>query len=263
MGTNHLNLFQAFLTHAYENWDAPKPKYVLIVGPSRYDYRNYLGEKPSTQIPSMMVPVTHSGETVSDTRLTDVDGDFNPDLAVGRWPVETAEEAAALAARTIAYETMAASNQTIFAADGTSTEFTGLSDYLAEASGLPLANATKLYGASSSEVSAEWNEGSWLVSYVGHGSIHLWGRDSVFSDEAVSQLSANEQYAPPIVAQFTCLTGYYAHPTERSLSEQLLANEGGPVLVLGATSLTYSAHQRPFAEKFLQGLHDEQFERIW
>ncbi|MDJ0753044.1 MAG: C25 family cysteine peptidase [Ardenticatenaceae bacterium] len=252
----------AYLKNAWETWPSPQPQYVLLVGPSRYDYQNFLGERPVNQIPSLMIPVTHSGETVSDVRMSDVNGDFQPDMAIGRWPVETAAEVADLSARTIAYENAAPAATTIFAADGSSNEFTGLSDYLAESSGLPQNETTKLYGATAAEVSDSWNNGSWLVSYVGHGSIHLWGKDEVFSEDSIELLSANEQFAPPIVAQFTCLTGYYAHPTERSLSEQLITSSDGPVLVLGATSLTYSSHQRPFAERFLQGLHDPKFTRI-
>lgn len=252
----------AYLKNAWENWPSPQPQYVLLIGPGRYDYQNFLGDRPANQIPSLMIPVTHSGETVSDVRMGDVNGDFQPDMAVGRWPVETAPGVADLAARTIAYENAAPAATTIFAADGSSNEFTGLSDYLAESSGLPQNETTKLYGATAVEVSDTWNNGSWLVSYVGHGSIHLWGKDEVFSEDSIELLSANEQFAPPIVAQFTCLTGYYAHPTERSLSEQLITSSDGPVLVLGATSLTYSSHQRPFAERFLQGLHDPQFTRI-
>lgn len=250
---------QAYLTDAHNNWSTP-PRYVLLIGPARYDFRDYLGLLPENSIPSMMVPVTHSGETVSDNRIADVDGDFLPDLAIGRWPVGTVEEVSDLVERTIAYENGSAANRTLFAADGTSVEFTGLADHLVNTSEIP--NTLKLYGASAAEVSESWNNGSWLVSYVGHGSIHLWGQDSLFSEESVDLLTRNDQFSPPIVAQFTCLSGYYAHPTERSLSEQLLSKDGGPVLVLGATSLTYSTHQRPFAEQFLAGLNDPTFERI-
>jgi hypothetical protein len=66
----------------------------------------------------------------------------------------------------------------------------------------------------------------------------------------------------PIVVQLTCLTGLFAHPETESLSETLLLDDDGPVLVVGATSLTLSAHQEPFAVALLQRLQDPSVERV-
>ncbi len=251
-----------FVDYAVTHWTPPAPRYLLLVGAGRYDYRDYLGLLPENHVPSMMVPVTHSGETVSDSRLADLNDDGRPELAVGRWPLDDPEAVSRLVERTLAYENGQASDRVLFSADGSSTEFTSLSDRLVEASGVPAGNIEKLYGVPLESMTRSWNDGSWLISYVGHGSINLWGKDSLFNQEGIDGLRLNGSYAPPIVAQFTCLTGFYAHPKERSLSENLLTSDSGPVLIIGATSLTLSSSQRPFAEKILLNLQDPRFTRI-
>ncbi len=251
-----------FVDYAVTHWTPPAPRYLLLVGAGRYDYRDYLGLLPENHVPSMMVPVTHSGETVSDSRLADLNDDGRPELAVGRWPLDDPEAVSRLVERTLAYENGQASDRVLFSADGSSTEFTSLSDRLVEASGVPAGNIEKLYGVPLESMTRSWNDGSWLISYVGHGSINLWGKDSLFNQEGIDGLRLNGSYAPPIVAQFTCLTGFYAHPKERSLSENQLTSDSGPVLIIGATSLTLSSSQRPFAEKILLNLQDPRFTRI-
>jgi hypothetical protein len=39
---------QNFVRHAYENWQPPQPRYLFIVGSATADYRNYLGQPPTT-----------------------------------------------------------------------------------------------------------------------------------------------------------------------------------------------------------------------
>ncbi|MCB8961251.1 MAG: hypothetical protein H6651_13130 [Ardenticatenales bacterium] len=252
---------QQFVQYAYENWAEPAPRYLFLVGDASYDYQGFLGPVPASNVPSLIVPVAYSGETVSDTRLADVDGDMKPDLAVGRWPVNSAGEVEDLVARTLAYEAGQASDQAIFTADGTEEQFAVISDRFLAASNLDNERSRRLYGAPADEVTDIWNEGAWLVTYTGHGSLDKWGRDDVLSEEALSDLDEAD-VAPPIVLQFTCLTGFFAHPSVQSISEALLLNDAGPVLLLGATSLTLSSSQEPLALGLLNELQNPANERI-
>jgi hypothetical protein len=249
-----------FARYAVENWAEPKPAYLFLVGEATYDYRGYLGDGPHNLVPSLMIPVSYSGETVSDTRLADIDGDFRPDLAVGRWPVDSPEAVSALIERTLAYENGQAVGRIIFTADGTSTEFSGVSDRVLESSNLDQETAEKLYGATAAELTTAWNQGAWLVNYTGHGSLDRWGQQDVFSAEAVSGLHSSGP--PPIVMQLTCLTGFFAHPTLTSLSEQMLLHENGPVLIISATSLTLSSSQTPFGINLANELQNPETIRI-
>lgn len=250
----------AFARFALENWTEPKPAYLFLVGEASYDFQGFLGDGPVNMVPSLMVPVSYSGETVSDTRLADVDEDFRPDLAVGRWPVDSPEAVTTLIERTLAYESGQASERFIFAADGTSAEFSGVSDRVLQESDLDEAAAEKLYGATADTLTESWNLGAWLLTYTGHGSLDRWGQEDVFSTEAVSGLRANGP--PPIVMQLTCLTGFFAHPTISSLSEQLLLHAAGPVLIVSATSLTLSSSQTPFGINLVNELNNPETIRM-
>jgi hypothetical protein len=251
----------AFLQYAFENWAEPTPKYLLLVGEATYDYRDYLGKMPENVVPSLLTPVAFSGETISDARLADVDGDAKPDLAVGRWPVSSPDLVAELVERTLAYEAGSAAESALFTADGTSPEFSGFTDRLLSATAFPEQQVVRLYGADVSDVTARWNQGAWLVSYVGHGSTDMWGKEDVFTAEAVSGLALDDA-PPPIVVQFTCLSGFFAHPDVASISETLLADENGPVVIIAATSLTLSASQEPFADQLVKAILDPSVARI-
>lgn len=250
---------QAFVRYAATTWAEPRPRYLFLVGDATTDYRNYLGLAPENSVPSLMVPVQFSGETVSDSRLADVDDDMRPDLAVGRWPVSTVAEVEELVARTLAYEGETAVNRILFATDATEPQFAQIAQQLADDSGLNTAAVSILNGPTASEVAAAWNQGGWLTSYVGHGSLAQWGKDDVFTRDAVNELTAT---TPPIVVQLTCLTGLFAHPQQTSLSETMLHSKNGPVLLVAATSLTVSTHQEPFAASLYQHLQDPAISRI-
>ena len=258
---------QAFVTYAYENWQDPAPQYLFLVGDATTDMLGNAATRPddpvrppANLVPSPIVDVNHGGETVADARLTDVDGDLKPDLAVGRWPVDSAEDVRNLVRRTIAYEAGTVSDRALFTYDGTSNEFSSFTDRIIQQSGLPEDQAILFDGPTSEDVTSEWSEGAWLISYVGHGSVNLWGADEVLSQEAVAQIGGNG--TPPIVIQFSCLTGQFGYWEADSISETMLKHEQGPVLLVASTSLTLSSHQSPFAIAFVEGLQNPDFERI-
>jgi hypothetical protein len=248
-----------FINYAFTNWQDPKPRYLLLVGDATSDYRNYLDMAPKNVVPAPMVAVSFSGETVSDSILADVDGDGMPNLAVGRWPVNTPEEAADLVARTLAYEKGTAVSATFFAADSTESQFGSTAQNIATNSGLPEAEVQILIGPQAEEVTAILNDGAWLATYIGHGSLRQWGKENIFTLDAIDNLTAEN---PPIVVQLTCLTGLFTQPEQTSLTELLLTHPSGPVLSVAATSLTLSSNQEPFATSLIQHLNDPTVERM-
>jgi hypothetical protein len=243
-----------FLGYASREWPLPHPRYLLLVGDATYDFRDYLGLSPDYTLPPLLVSASHSGETVSDSRLADLDGDGRPDLAVGRWPVASPEAVSALVDRTLAYERAGeVSSRALFAVDDSEPAFAGMSDRLVQAADLE-ESAITLQGVSADQVVDAWNRGAWLVTYTGHGSLNLWGKNELLSQAALAELVPNHR--PPIVVHLTCLSGYFAHPLQSSLAEEMLWHPDGPVAVIAATSLTLSSYQEPFATALLEALAD-------
>lgn len=123
-----------FISHAYHNWQSPKPRFVLLVGDASWDVRNEVGidrnyadwtfqqrekqqflkNQSSTYtdelsaadrnlIPSWPVE-TYEGYAASDNVFVAVDGDdYLPDLAIGRFPVSNPSDVVAIVNKTIAY----------------------------------------------------------------------------------------------------------------------------------------------------------------
>lgn len=256
-----------FVSHVVENWQEPTPRYLLLVGDATIDYWGFLGQRdeepvspPEYEIPSMLVPVHFGGETISDGRLADVDGDYEPDLAVGRWPVGSKEAVRALIERTLRYESTTAPQNAIFAVDGSSGEFERLTDAIISHSEFPRDGSQVLVGPTAGDLVERWREGAWLVTYAGHGSLRLWSDQEMLTTADVPSLQTPG--VQPIVLQLTCLTGLFAHPEITSLSETMLTGEDGPAIIIAATSLTISAHQQPFASGLLAALQDPSVGRI-
>lgn len=259
-GTPGPEAIQAFVGYAVEQWRPPQSRYLLLVGEATYDYRGYLEGGPDNVVPAPMVRVDYSGETVSDNRLADVDGDAVPDLAVGRWPVDDADQVARLVERTLAYERRSAASSALFAVDPSSLQFAAFNRNLLQAAAFPAEAGLTLQGPAVSQLADRWNSGAWLLAYVGHGSLDRWGKSNLFANEAVAQL--DQEAAGAIVLHFTCLSGYFAHPELNSLAEELLLSDNGPALQVASTGLTLSNYQYDFAVNLLRQLQDPAVVRI-
>jgi hypothetical protein len=89
-----------FLSHAASNWKK-KPRFVLLAGDASYDPRNYLGRGDFDLVPTKLVD-TDFMETASDDWLSDFNGDDIADLATGRLPVRSVDEADLLVGKILA-----------------------------------------------------------------------------------------------------------------------------------------------------------------
>ncbi len=237
---------QTFLHYATQRW-SPPPRYGLLVGDATTDFRGYVNQPPSQHIPSFMVPVMFGGETVSDALLADVDGDGRSDLALGRWPVSSKQAVAHLVKRTLAYENQPPLHAGSVIVDPTDPAFSRMAERLVR-------NGRFTFNTSHSPRPPD--ESGWLAVYIGHGSLTLWGQTGIITQDHLPAAM------PPIILQFTCLTGLFAHPTQPSLSETMLNSSNGPVVIVAATSLTLSQHQEPFANALLEGVENTAVSRI-
>lgn len=230
---------RAYLKHAIGQMGA---RYVLLVGGDTHDYRGYYSEASVSFIPSLY---TQTYPTLKfapvDPLYTDIDGDATPDAAIGRWPVRTIQELAAVVQKTLAYSSQG--RTAIFAADKSDgPSYSAYSDGFAAE--LPATwQVEKAYldystvAAANQKLKAAINRGVGLVNYLGHSNPDRWTFSGLLHANEVDGLT---NAGKPIVAvQYGCWGSYYVNPKLRSMSETfLVANNRGAAAVFGSTGLT-------------------------
>ena len=156
---------QGYLKNALEHWPKPAPQYLLLVGGTTYDFKNHLDGERKNRVPSLLIDVFHSGETVSDIRLADVDGDNWADFSVGRWPVNSPSELEGVIQRTLAYERDTPGDHILATADHSEAQFSSTSDRLLQLTGLEAQDPKRAYNDSPESLTEAWNKGE-LVDYI-------------------------------------------------------------------------------------------------
>jgi len=251
-----------FLEKAHDEWQTP-PRFVLLVGDASYDPRDYLALGNSDFVPTRVVEMAHL-ETASDDWFVDFDSDGVPELAVGRLPVRTAQEADAAIAKILAYEAepqAAWKQQALLVADQNDQDF----DFEQISAALKTSfpddfTVEEIFrgqsgAATQAELLAKLNEGQALVNYSGHGSLDIWGGDMLTSQDA-QNLSNGSQL--PFYVTLNCLNGFFHDVWEESLAEALIRSEqGGAIGVWASSALTSSLGQSQVAREMYRLAFDE------
>jgi hypothetical protein len=265
-GESHAEAVRDFLAFAFHHWRRA-PRYVLLLGDASYDPKDYLGTGVRSFIPTPIVATRYLW-TAADPLLGAVNGeDSLPDLAVGRLPASSREQALALVHKLIDYENAGFSprhGRAVLVADNTddggSFEANAgeiASRFLAgrETSEIRLA---QLGADTRAAILDAFDQGASLMSYMGHGSTLIWASENVFNIWDVPALRA--QTLQPLVLTLNCLNGYFTMPSFDSLGEALVKAEGrGAIAALSpsSVSLDASAHayHKALLEQILSGAH--------
>ncbi|HEY9231955.1 MAG TPA: C25 family cysteine peptidase, partial [Blastocatellia bacterium] len=245
-----------FLQFARLSWQKA-PRFLLLVGDASLDPKNYLGLGDADFMPTRLLD-TSSMETASDGWLADFDGDGVEDMAVGRLPVRTPVEAAAVVAKLIAYEQSAPMDGVLLVADANRDfDFAAASQRL---QGL-IPQRLVVENLDENQLSAATvkqrlidgiNQGKKLINYSGHGSVSLWRGEVLTASDAGAL--ANEGKLPLFV-MMTCLNGYFHDPGTESLAESLMKVErGGAVAVWASSGMTEPSGQAAMNQEFYRQL---------
>ena len=243
-GVKNPQALKDFFQRARASWQGP-PRFALLVGDASFDYRNYLGLGNFDFVPTKLIDTDYL-ETASDDWFVDFKNNGLPAIPIGRIPVRTAEEAASVVSKIIAYENAAAgtwAQQAVMIADKMEEEdtfnFQGAS---AEVTLLLPATVTsqEIFRSQSDDETMHTrivdsiNEGKLLVNYVGHGSVAFW-RGGVFDSDDAATLTNGARL--PFFVAMTCLNGYFHDPFPTdSLAESLLRAEGGGAIAVWTSS---------------------------
>jgi hypothetical protein len=249
----------AFLAHTYNQWTAPKPGFVLLVGDGNYDLRGYLGTSGPTYLPPYLAMIKDdpdTGESVADNRfVTLTPGDLLPEMHIGRFPVNDLPEVATMVSKTLGYENTPASGDwtkhVLFVTDDLARgggNFYDYSDGIADGYEDPPTNTIKILPAPYTSTKVymgtktvdeprptcpsetpsvvcrqdtinEINAGALMVSYIGHGTKTYWSANEIMNLATLTQLTNVNKLT--IMLPMTCDNGYFALPkaTDASFGE--------------------------------------------
>ncbi len=258
-----------FLSFAYHHWKAPRLRYVLLLGDATYDFKDFLKTGVTNQIPPLLVKTSYLW-TASDPALAAVNGDdLLPDLAIGRLSAKNLEELRAMVDKILAYESGQTTLQGLVVLVTDNPDRAG--DFAANADELSTGvltgrelrrlDVSLLGSATRGEILRSFDQGASLLSYIGHGGIHLWADENVFNSQDVASLSPQAQQ--PLVLTLNCLNGYFHFPYFDSLAESLLKAEGrGAIAAFSPSGLSLNEPAHLFHQALLAELSPARHPRL-
>jgi hypothetical protein len=243
-------------------------RYVLLIGDddprARVDPRRRQYTIAADRVPSKVIQRWGGeAEIATDNSYADLDDDQLPDLAVGRWPVRSAEELAVVVSKVLEYERRPTRGEwqrrvNFIAGVG---GFGALVDSVIESAtkkflceGIPATYAISMtYGSWRSPFCpdprrfrdatlARLNEGCLFWVYIGHGRPSVLDYVRV-ADRAFPVLDTDDAArfhragGPPIAIFLACYAAAFDAPQD-CLAEVMLRSEEGPVAVFGGSRVT-------------------------
>jgi hypothetical protein len=249
-----------FLKTAMLQW-ANKPKYLLLVGDASLDPRDYLGFGFFDFVPTRMVPTTEI-KTASDDWFSDFNDSGFAQIATGRLPVRTRDEASAVVGKIATYASAQPAgwtNQTLMVADRDSDinftqEATDTQNVLPKSMNVFDVFASNLDPETArQEILSNINNGQLLVNYTGHGSVEVWSGETLLDDTSASTLTNGNRL--PVFLTMNCLNGYFQDVYTQSLAETLLlSSSGGGVAVWASSGLNQADPQAQMNKVLVQSL---------
>ena len=184
--------------------------------------------------------------------------DLLPDLAIGRLPAQSAEQAQVLLDKVLAYEDagLNLAGHAVLVADNPdhAGDFEADAEWLA-AGVLHERDPEKIYlsqlgAATRPTIVDAFDRGASMMSYIGHGAILLWATENVFNSNDVATLSPQPQQ--PLVMMLNCLNGYFHFPYLDSLAEALVKAEGkGAIATFSPSGMSFNGPASVYHEALL------------
>ncbi|KAA0254757.1 MAG: hypothetical protein EDX89_08670 [Acidobacteria bacterium] len=305
-GFLHPSAIRDFLAVAARTWK-PAPRYVLLMGDASWDYKNatvsdsdYADWHWSPQWPRVMPKNTSNvygkkdlpndrqlvptwqyqspwGHSASDNYFAAFAGpDKPPDLAVGRIPAATPEEARAAVDKILLYERLSPGElRSALFITNEELAFQRATDSLvseAERQGYEVRRVYPLPDAPANAESTQalvdaFDAGQAFVLFNGHGGRYIWRTAAtdlkknadLFTLADLDRLA--ETKGLPVVVSLTCYSAPFDHPIADSIGEKLLRVDGKGAIAVVASSWRNSPPLE-LGRKLLQLLGGPGHERI-
>lgn len=277
-----------FVRFTFQNW-SPRPKFLVLFGDGDYDYRNILSDSDKNWIPPYQSAdadtyIDQLESRAVEAYFTYVSGeDRIMDLAIGRLPVQTAQQARAVVDKIITYETspppgiwrtivtMVGDDELVRGGKGNETFHIFDAESIAENYIPDHLNLRKIYlteyrGVRTAEISGvrkpdaqedllkQLNDGTLIVNFVGHGNPQQWAHEKVFVQTEDYVKVQNGMRLPFFVAA-TCNFGEFDNPLSQSFTEDLINAEGrGAIALLTSSRVVYASSNARFNKQYYREL---------
>jgi hypothetical protein len=242
-----------FLSSAAANWQS-KPRYVLLVGDSTWDPRNYLGEGANDFVPTRLID-TEFMETGSDDWFADFNGAGIANIAIGRLPVRTAAQASLMVAKILSYEQERDVNAPLrpavmIADEGFDRQSASTAAFLPSSVAVTAINRSEVGNddLARTQIVDALNRGPMIVNYYGHGSLQVWTSAALLDSVVASSLTNSNRLS--VYVMMTCLNGFSHDVYNESLSESLLKAQNGAVAVWASSGFTTPEPQFALDQEF-------------
>ena len=265
----------------------PQFQYMLLIGDATYDYQNKFPDIPYHNF----IPAFETAESLDPIRsfpsddyfalLDDSEG-FDLlgaiDIAVGRFPVATAEEAKAIVNKIIHYDTSPLTlndwkQRVVMVADDEDGN-----SHLNQTDGLavkknqehPELNIIKIYldaypqestpggdryPAVNEDIDLNMQKGALTITYLGHGGQNGWTQERVLGiNQAQSYNNINNL---PLYITATCSFAGYDEPSFTTAGEHLLTNPiGGAIALMTTVRAVYSGSNERLTDGVLKRIYN-------
>ena len=228
-------------------------RFALLLGDDTLDPRGYLGPSPEAFVPSLNGWDGEFGRIPAENLYADVDGDGRPDLAIGRLPAGTEEQAEILVAK-VAQQTeklASAGGRQLFAVDRSGaldSRFREVAEGVASRhfAGRPVAFVDVGEGVAKAraELLAGLRGGAQTIHYFGHGGPEEWSDTALLTPADAAQLRGSGTLA--LVLSWSCEAQWFQYHLGPSVNEALLlVPDGGAVAAFGPAGISDPQIQRP------------------
>lgn len=274
-----------FIKYAVDNWAVP-PAMFCFVGDGDYDYLNRLSAADKNWIPPY-----ENGEKCYDDYYSYLHTNGIPEVALGRWTVQSPEQAQIVADKILKYTSdpewgLWKTRFTVVADDeygegGQPSSWEQIhstkSEELAEIYLPKFFNTEKIYEVdfpvaigpggrqkplATEKLLAAIYKGSVFVNYFGHGNEIVWSHENLFNDERdVPVVDCGDKQA--IYVAMTCDWGWFDNALKQSMPENLLVLPGnGAIASIAATRPTVSDPNWDLAVEFYTHIYQDEFNPV-